>query len=298
MFEAYFGKYLEDQGIITEEQYQEVVVASQSAKVKLGLLAVAEGFMTEEEADEINDAQHKLDKRFGDIAVSRGYLTDSQVELLLKKQGDSYLLFVQAMVERNILTLEEIRDYVKEYKRAEKLSDLDVEAIKSGDVDKIIPVLLRNVTISPVIKDYIALTARNIGRFIDRQFRIENIEIVDSVGSDFAAAQVLDGDYKIFTGFFGEGKALKLIAEAYAQEEFEEIDLDVADATCEFLNCNNGLFATKLSNEYVDLDMLPPIMRDTYTCIKDDNNIVKVPIYIRDQHVDLVICRESKWTLE
>ncbi len=298
MFEAYFGKYLENQGIITEEQYQEVVVASQTAKVKLGLLAVAEGFMTEEEADEINDAQHKLDKRFGDIAVSRGYLTDSQVELLLKKQGDSYLLFVQAMVERNILTLEEIRDYVKEYKRAEKLSDLDVEAIKSGDVDKIIPVLLRNVTISPVIKDYIALTARNIGRFIDRQFRIENIEIVDSVGSDFAAAQVLDGDYKIFTGFFGEGKALKLIAEAYAQEEFEEIDLDVVDATCEFLNCNNGLFATKLSNEYVDLDMLPPIMRDTYTCIKDDNNIVKVPIYIRDQHVDLVICRESKWTLE
>lgn len=298
MFEAYFGKYLEDQGVITKEQYQEVVVASQNAKVKLGLLAVAEGFMTEEEADEVNDAQHKLDKRFGDIAVNRGYLTDSQVEMLLKKQGDSYLLFVQAMVERNILTLDQIRDYVKEYKKAEKLSDLDVEAIKSGDVDKIIPVLLRNCTISPVIKDYIALTARNIGRFIDRQFRVDSISIVDEASAPFVAAQILDGDYKIFTGFFGEGEALKLIAEAYAKEEFEVIDLDVVDATCEFLNCNNGLFATKLSNEYVDIDMLPPILRDTETSIKDESNIIKVPIYIRDQYIELIICRESRWTLD
>ena len=298
MFEAYFGKYLEDQGIITKEQYQEVVVASQNSRVKLGLLAVAEGFMTEEEADEINDAQHRLDKRFGDIAVSRGYLTDSQVEYLLKKQGDSYLLFVQAMVERDILTLDEIQEHVKAYKKAEKLSDLDVDAIKSGDVDKIIPVLLRNCVISPVIKDYIALSARNIGRFIDRQFRIEMVDVVDQVSAPFAAAQVLDGDYKIFTGFFGEGEALKLIAEAYAKEEFEVIDIDVVDAACEFLNCNNGLFATKLSNEYVDVDMLPPILRDAPTCIKDDGNIVKVPIYIRDQHVDLVICRESRWSLE
>lgn len=298
MFEAYFGKYLEDQGIITKDQYQEVVVASQNAKVKLGLLAVAEGFMTEEEADEVNDAQRRLDKRFGDIAVGRGYLTDSQVGALLKKQGDSYLLFVQAMVERNILTLEQIMDYVKEYKKAEKLSDLDVEAMKSGDIDNIIPVLLRNVIIAPIIKDYIALSARNIGRFIDRQFRIGDVSIVDEVSAPFVSAQVLDGDYKIFTGFFGEGTAQKLIAEAYAKEEFEEIDMDVLDAVCEFLNCNNGLFATKLSNEYVDIDMLPPIMKDTMTSIKDESNIVKVPIYIRDQHIDLVICRESKWQLD
>lgn len=298
MFEAYFGKYLENQGIITKEQYNEVVIASQSSRVKLGLLAVAEGFMTEEEAEEVNDAQHRLDKRFGDIAVSRGYLSESQVEMLLAKQGDSYLLFVQAMVERNILTLEEIQEHVKAYKTAQNLSDLDVDAIKSGDVDKIIPVLLRDCNISPVVKDYIALTARNIARFIDRQFRIEKVKVVNEVSAPFAAAQVLDGDYKIFTGFFGEGEALKLIAEAYAKEEFEVIDIDVVDATCEFLNCNNGLFATKLSNEYVDIDMLPPILKDTPAKVTDVNNVVLVPIYIRDQHVDLVICRESKWRLE
>ena len=288
MFEAYFGKYLEDQGIITKQQYREVIDAGQDSRVKLGLLAVAEGFMTEEEAEEVNDAQHRLDKRFGDIAVSRGYLTDSQVDILLKKQGDSYLLFVQNMVERNIL----------EYKKAEKLSDLDVAAIKSGDVDKIIPVLLRDVNISPVIKDYIALSARNIARFIDRQFRIDKVKIVDKASAPYVAAQVLDGDYKIFTGFFSEGPSLKLIAEAYAKEEFEEVDMDVIDAACEFLNCNNGLFATKLSNEYVDLDMLPPILRDTETSIHDDSNVVLVPIYIRDLRVDLIICRESRWKLD
>ncbi len=298
MFEAYFGKYLEDRGIITKEQYQEVVVDSQNARVRLGILAVAEGFMTEEEADEVNDAQRRLDKRFGDIAVDRGYLTDSQVEMLLNKQGDSYLLFVQAVVEKNILTLEQIKDYVKEYKAAKKLSDLDVEDLKSGDTDKIIEVILRDCSIAPVIKDYISLTARNIGRFIERQFRIGPVSVVEKVTAPYVAAQVLDGDYRIFTGFFGEGEALKIIAEAYAKEEFDVIDLDVVDATCEFLNCNNGLFATKLSNEYVDIDMLPPILKDSVTVIKDEGNIVKVPIYIKDQCVDLVICREADWELE
>ncbi len=298
MFEAYFGKYLEDRGVITKEQYKEVVVDSQNARVRLGILAVAEGFMTEEEADEVNDAQRRLDKRFGDIAVDRGYLTNSQVEMLLNKQGDSYLLFVQAVVERNILTLDQIKDYVIEYKKAKNLSDLDVEALKSGDTDRIISVLMKDTNIAPVIKDYISLTARNIERFIERQFRIGSVSVVEKVTAPFVAAQVLDGDYRIFTGFFGEGEALKIIAEAYAKEEFDVIDLDVVDAACEFLNCNNGLFATKLSNEYVDIDMLPPILKDTITEIRDNGNIVKVPIYIKDQCVDLVICREADWELE
>lgn len=298
MFGVYFGKYLENKGILTNEQYNTILAENKNKRVKMGLLAVEAGLMTTEQADEVNMTQQMQDRRFGDIAVEKGYLTDEQVGTLLKKQGDEYLLFVQALVENDILSLEEIQKEINAYKKSERFTALDIEAIKSSDIDKIVPVFTKENTILPVVKDYIALTARNFVRFIDTQFRMEKVETINEYASAFMAAQELDGDYKIFTGLGGEGEGIKIIAEAYAKEEFEQIDLDVIDAACEFLNCNNGLYATKLSYEDVNLDMLPPIMKDSATTIRSEGNMFKMPFYIKDKKVDLIICVESKWKLD
>lgn len=298
MFGVYFGKYLEGKGILTPEQYDSILSDSKNSRVKMGLLAVESGYMTVAQADEVNMLQQMQDKRFGDIAVEKGYLTDSQVSELLKKQGDEYLLFVQALIENNILSLEEIQKELNAYKKSGRFTALDIEAIKSGDIDKIAQVFLKDERIVPTVTDYIALTARNMVRFIDRHFRMEKVEKVNEYTASFVAAQELDGDYRFFSGFCGDGQGIKLIAQAYAKEEFETVDLDVLDAACEFLNCNNGLYATKLSHEDVDMDMLPPIMKDEVTTIRSEGNMYRVPFYIQNKQVDLIICIESKWCLE
>ena len=298
MFGVYFGKYLEGKGIISNEQYNDIISDSKNAKVKMGLLAVEAGYMTEDQAEQVNNLQQMQDRRFGDIAVEKGYLTEEQVGILLKKQGDEYLLFVQALVEKGILSLEQIQKEINAYKKSGRFTALDIEAIKSGDIDKIVPVFVKENCIPPIIKDYIALTARNMVRFIDRHFRLEKVEKLNEYTSTFVAAQELNGDHKIFSGFCGDGEGIKLIAEAYAKEEFETVDMDVLDAACEFLNCNNGLYASKLSYEDVDLDMLPPVMKDTVTTICSDGNMFRVPFYIKDKQVDLIICIESKWILD
>ena len=298
MFGVYFGKYLEGKGIISNEQYNDIISDSKNAKVKMGLLAVEAGYMTEEQAEQVNNLQQMQDRRFGDIAVEKGYLTEDQVGSLLKKQGDEYLLFVQALVEKGILSLEQIQKEINAYKKSGRFTALDIEAIKSGDIDKIVPVFVKENYIPPIIKDYIALTARNMVRFIDQHFRLEKVEKLNEYTSTFVASQELNGDHKIFSGFCGDGEGIKLIAEAYAKEEFETVDMDVLDAACEFLNCNNGLYASKLSYEDVDLDMLPPVMKDTVTTICSDGNMFRVPFYIKDKQVDLIICIESKWNLD
>lgn len=297
MFGVYFGKYLEGKGILTPEQYESILSDSKNNKVKMGLLAVESGYMSEKQAEEVNTLQQMQDKRFGDIAVEKGYLTDNQVSELLKKQGDEYLLFVQALVENNILTLDGIQKEMNAYKKSGRFTALDIEAIKSGDIDKIAQVFLKDESILPTVTDYIALTARNLVRFIDRHFRMEKAERLNEYTASYVAAQELDGDYRFFSGFCGDGQGLKLIAEAFAKEEFETVDLDVLDAACEFLNCNNGLYATKLSNEDVELDMLPPVMKDQPTTIHSEGNMYRVPFYIQDKQVDLIICIESKWSL-
>ncbi len=297
MFGVYFGKYLVGKGILTNERYNEIISDSKNAKVKLGLLAVESGTMTVKQADEVNQLQQMRDKRFGDIAVENGYLTNDQVDTLLKKQGDEYLMFVQALVDNKILSLEEIQKELNAYKKSERFSALDIEAIKSGDIDQIVPVFTKESMIPPLVKDYIALLSRNLVRFIDSHFRLEKVEKINEFTSTYVAAQELDGDYKVFSGFCGDGQGIKHIAEAFAKEEFDTVDMDVLDAACEFLNCNNGLFATKLCEEEIKLDMLPPVMKDSVTTIRTDGNMFRVPLYIKDSEVDLIICLESKWVL-
>ncbi|MCM1158537.1 MAG: hypothetical protein NC300_07115 [Bacteroidales bacterium] len=300
MFGVYFGKYLEDKGIITNEQYNSIISDEGSTRVKMGLLAVETGYMTTAQAEEVNQLQQMQDRRFGDIAVEKGYLTDEQVGNLLQKQGDEYLLFVQALVEKNILSLEEIQKEINAYKKAGGFTALDIEALKSGDVDRIVPIFIRDDNVLPVVKDYIALVARNIVRFVDRHFRMEKVERIDECTNAYVAAQELDGDYRMFSGFCGDSPGLKLIAEGYAGEEMEEGPeqiLDILDAACEFLNCSNGLFASKLSHEDVDLDMMPPLMKEEVTTIRSDGNMFRVPLYIKNQQVNFIICIASKWNI-
>lgn len=306
MFGVYFGRYLVSKGILTLEQYDEIFSDSKSAKVKMGFLAVEEGVMTAEQADEVNMLQHTQDRRFGDIAIEKGYLTEDQVAGLLKKQGDEYLLFVQALVDRDILSLEDIQKEINAYKKNNRFTALDIEAIKSGDIDRIVPVFTKDDSIQPIVKDYVALTARNLVRFIDSRFCMEQIERLDNYHSAYMATQEMDGDYRILTGFCGEQDGLKLLGESFIKREYAELNLDemdiidvldILDAACEFLNCNNGLYATRLSYEDVDLDMCPPEMRDSDAEIQADGNMYKVSFFIKSKKIDLIICIQSKWKL-
>lgn len=298
MFGVYFGKYLQDKGVLTDAQYDEVMSESRNTKVKMGLLAVEAGYMTEAQAKEVNTLQQKQDKRFGDIAVEKGYLTDDQVVDLLEKQGDGYLLFVQSLIEHNILTLEEIQAELNAFKKAEHYSAKDIEAIKSGDIDRIALIFMKDEAIPPLVKEYIALSARNMVRFVDRYVRMEKVEIVTEYTSGMLGGQEITGDHDVFTCFGGEGIALKTIAEGFADFLFEQIDMDVVDATCEFLNCNNGLYATKLSHRNIEIDMKPPILKDELSTVHGEGNLYKIPFYVNNARADLIICIDTAWTLD
>lgn len=294
MFGVYFGKYLQDIGELTSEQYTEIVEASRTARVKMGLLAVNEGFMTPAQADEVNQIQAMKDARFGDIAIEKGYLTEEQVTNLLKKQGDSYLLFVQALVERNLMSLEDIQKHLNHYKRAERLTALDIDALKSSDIDQIVPIFLKETQAPVLVRDYVALMARNFVRFIDNKIRFERMESVHSYTNRFVASQCFTGDCELFVGIANTGT--KPIGEAYAKEAFDEIDEDCLDAVCEFINVCNGLFASKQSQELV-LNMLPPNMYTDVTTISSDNMMYILPCFVRGERADIVICMETKWTI-
>ncbi len=83
MFDRIFANYLLDEGKISKRDLDDIFLAQEQKRVRLGVIAVSEKLMTIEQVEEVNQLQAIYDKRFGDIATQKGYLTDEQVSRLL-----------------------------------------------------------------------------------------------------------------------------------------------------------------------------------------------------------------------
>lgn len=295
MFDQIFGNYLVETGKITKDQFAEVLAYESTVRVKLGLIAVAEKLMTEKQADEINQLQAIMDKRFGDIAVEKGYLTNDQVENLLKKQGNIYMIFVQTLIDKSLMNLEEIDKSLEAYQEKMGFTHSDMDALVSGDVDRTVKLFLP--TEEELVEKHCAIAIRTFLRIIDSNAYVSKAYMTDSLKVDNLAMQALKGDHSIIAAFAGLDDALLPAASSFAKEEFDAVDLDALDAMGEFTNCINGLFAVDMGNEGVDLDMLPPEFFENATQICG-NKLCVMPIHSKGKEISFVIAFNDDITVK
>lgn len=283
------GNYLVDTGKITNEQLQEILDSTDKVRVKLGLIAVAEGCMSAAQAEEVNRLQAVMDKRFGDIAVENGYLTDEQVGMLLKKQGDEYMVFLQTLVDMNIMEMAEAEKILGNYQQDKKLTDEECEAIKSADIDRILPIFLPQE-----MKEYQELTGvavRTIIRCVDRQICLEQGFVADSLNGKNGSFQTMEAEdgSKICVGLVDENGGFLTTASLFAGEELAELDVDALDSCAELLNCINGIYASAKSKEGIEFELLPPAMYQEDVELKGDNKICVLPVMIKGKKMRFVI---------
>jgi hypothetical protein len=295
MFDQIFGNYLVQEGRITKEQLAEVIEYESSVRVKLGLIAVAEKLMTKEQADEVNQLQAIMDRRFGDIAVEKGYLTEEQVGQLLKKQGNIYMLFVQTLIDKNCMTLEEVDEALNDYQREQGFTHSDMDDLVSGDIERTVKLFLPANT--ELYDRLCGIAVRTLLRVINSGAYVSKAYLVDELAADKFAMQAIVGDHKIISGFAGSGDSLLAIAEPFAQESFESVDMDALDAVGEFTNCINGLFATDLSGEGIDIDMVPPEFYEN-TVVLRGNQFCVFPMIIGDDVVNFILSVDSDITIQ
>jgi hypothetical protein len=286
MFGLYFGHYLVDKNKISQSQLDNIMQQHHEIRAKLGLIAVSEKILTKKQSDEINEIQKQKDSRFGDIAIEKGYLLQEEVTYLLNLQGNSYLRFIQLFTEQDILTLQEIEALLEEYKNENQFTDLELDALKSGDIDRIIPIFVNMDT--PYSGECFSLTIRNLIRFIDSDIVLKKAYKVRNFPFTSLASQQMKGDHNIFVGFAGSDTALLRIANSFAKEQFKTLDEDAFDSVCEFINCINGLFASKLSYEDIQIDITPPCYYTNQT-LTTEGDIYIVPTLINGEQTDVVV---------
>lgn len=295
MFSRIFSEFLLEQGLVSEDKLREALEYQKSVRVKMGLIAVSEKLMTKEQAERVNRKQATEDKRFGDIAVEQGYLTESQVERLLKLQGNPYLIFVQAMAEKEAMSMDGIENALEMYQRVKGFTSTDIEDFKSGDVERIVPIFVRSG--NKYAAGLAGVAIRTIIRLIDSDIGIGTSYEAEAYEFENIALQEVFGDHNLLLGMAGEGNNLLTIANPFAKEEFEEMDLYSFDSVCEFINCINGLYASALSREGVIVDMIPPMFYQAGRMTAEDKMLI-IPVYIKNRKVRIVIAADTSVRVE
>lgn len=285
MVSSIVGNYLMEKGLLTGEQFRDILNEQQKVRVKLGLIAVAEGLMTQEEADRVNQLQAVMDRRFGDIAVEKGYLTEGQVNSLLKKQGNAYLAFAQAMENQQLMTIEQLEQILLDYRCENNFTASDMDALKSDDVDSILPLFL------PVDSEAyygIAGTAvRTLMRLVDTGLYPDKAYIMQKTEDENGALQKVEGEKGFVSALGGKGNALRFTASVFGQEKFASVDEDALDAIGELLNCINGLYVSECKDGS-SLELMPPSFKTGIQGFESRKMLV-LPIHIKNDCVDLMI---------
>ncbi len=295
MFGVYFGKYLEDIGVISHETYQDIIDQCRNSKVELGVLAVEEGMMIDAQADEVNFLQTMQDMKFGDIAISMNYITPEQLDVLLKKQGNGYMRFVRILLDNGILSLDEIEKHLEDFRENEKYDVEELEGLKRSDIETVVGAYLKNVDLNDMERSYFRLMARNLVRFVDKHVRFEMCTECDTYTARFLISQALTGDHNLLCGLADIGVAV--IAEEYCEEDFFEINEDCLDAACEYLNVTDGTFLSQLSEEGVDMDLQLPQFYTDYVTLHAKKMFV-LPCYLYGERADIILCADGKWEID
>ena len=283
MVSSIVGNYLMEKGLLTGEQFRDILNEQQKVRVKLGLIAVAEGLMTQEEADRVNQLQAVMDRRFGDIAVEKGYLTEGQVNSLLKKQGNAYLAFAQAMENQQLMTIEQLEQILLDYRCENNFTASDMDALKSDDVDSILPLFL------PVDSEaYYGIAGTAVlMRLVATGIYPDKAYIMQKTEDENGALQKVEGEKGFVSALGGKGNALQFTASVFGQEEFVSVDEDALDAIGELLNCINGLYVSECKDGS-SLELMPPSFKTGIQGFESRKMLV-LPIHIKNDCVDLMI---------
>jgi len=278
MFSQFFGNYLRTRGCITFEQMRDVLALQDSVRVKLGVLAIDAGYMTAAQVEEVHNLQSTMDKRFGEIAIEKGLLDEAKLSILLGQQNKRHLFISQALIDKGIMGFEDFERYLEDYKKDSGLSAREFEALKANDIESVTRALLHMPELgeSNMYVEYFGLFARNLVRFIDDHILLERARQVQREEFDCLIHQEIDGRYKLFTGFAGTESGMAEFAARFAKMPVSGMDEVARDSLGEFMNIHNGLYLSKLSNDWVELELLPPEYKSNGS-LKSVGVVYKIP---------------------
>jgi CheY-specific phosphatase CheX len=253
----FFGQYLLEKGRITSQQLVAALECQKGITEPIGTTALERGLLTAEQIKQILQQQRKTNQRFGEIAVVLGFLTQAQLDELLDKQDTNHRARLgEALVSKGYITLETLEKELKEYiKESERVAS-EVSAAFS------------NIAHKHIVRTFTDLMLVMFTRFGKQDVIIERCETGKEKVRLFrwVISQKIAGQDVEFNCLLSvPPKLLLQMASTMLDEDIITADELALDATKEFVNIANGTACAKLSEDGVNLKLMPPEVYETTT---------------------------------
>ncbi len=294
MFDRIFANYLVETGKLSAQNVEVILSTKEERRARLGVIAVSEKVLTIDQAEEINQLQALYDKRFGDIAIDNGYLSREQVDRLLHLQGNGFLTFIQSIIDHGCLTMDEINVALDTYQKENALTLGNMESLKSCEIEQIVPIFLFKQP--DYLVSLFGVFLRTLYRLVDYRVYIKKPYVTNELPYNHISMQELFGDHTILNSISGDSEAMQQAAIGFAGAEYINTEEDSLDALCELINCVNGMFATRMSQEDVDLDMKVPEFHFESGTLSSQS-LLCIPVVVFDHELTIALSLDNEYSV-
>lgn len=256
MLNRLFGDYLVKNNKITQEQLDSILSISADIKAEIATVTVVKKVLTLSQIQSLLEKAGNQASRVGELAVEEGVITDDRLEQVISFQTNSFMVFVQNLIDQNFCQLQEINQLIDAFQEEGKYDDSQLEALMLEDIEQIVNIFvpIKNNN----LKQLTITMLQTFRRLIDKNTYVEKAYIANSLQVDRYAAQLVIGDMHFKLYISGAMNNLLAIANYFTGDKYTAVEANALDTVCEFVNCVNGQFATNMSYEDVDIDMNAP----------------------------------------
>lgn len=252
MLNRLFGNFLVKKGKITQEQLDHLLPVPKDVKAQVETIAVINKVLTPNLVQTILENN----KSFGDTAIEAGYLTEEKLDELLTYQSNTFMQFVQCLLDKKWIALDQINPLLDEFQMLGSFSDAQLSSLIHDDLEQCVRMFVPIK--SAQLQSFTLTFIGAFRRLIDPHMYLDKAYTARSLQLDKYACQLLAGDFHLKLYLSAPDNGLLAVANHFANGTYESVDLDALDNVGEFINCVNGLFATDLSYENISVDMNSP----------------------------------------
>jgi len=145
---------------------------------------------------------------------------------------------------------------------------------------------------SDFVKTYIEKLVYNISMYVDNEFSLGSIEILDDFSGKVELSQAITGVPSAYSCVEGKEEALVAFAEHYSHLGINSFDVLAREAILDFLNLHNGLFVVMLSkNNICELSLDAPKQNGNYSIdLAQYKSITVIPVIFSYGTVRFFLC--------
>ena len=142
------------------------------------------------------------------------------------------------------------------------------------------------------VKTYIEQLVYNISMYVDADFSLGSIEILNDFSGRVELSQAITGVPSAYSCVDGREEALVEFAKRYSHLDIKTFDVLAREAILDFLNLHNGLFVVMLSkNNICELSLDAPKQSGNYSIdLAQYKSITVIPVIFTYGTVKFFLC--------